>query len=78
MRTQSIDEARATFNALKDKIPPMLETNPSLCTATTLQAVCDALRKNPSFSLGHLAVELDLKDLLASPQVARYGYCVKQ
>ena len=64
-----MSEARAAFNLFRDKIPPMLEIDPNLCTQATLQQVSDSLRKNPTCSLFHLAVELDLRKVVASETV---------
>ena len=61
-----MSEARATFNLFRDKIPPMLEIDPNLCTLGCLQQVSDSLRKNPTYSLSHLAVELDLRKVMSN------------
>ena len=64
-----MSEARATFNVFRDKIPPMLEIDPNLCTLGALQQVSDSMRKNPSYSLSHLAVELDFRKVMAEKSV---------
>ena len=61
-----MSEARATFNLFRDKIPPMLEIDPNLCTLGSLQQVSDSMRKNPTYSLSHLAVDLDLREVMAN------------
>jgi hypothetical protein len=42
----------------------MLEIDPNLCTLAMLQSVCDSLRKSPSYSLAHLAVEMDFRKIM--------------
>ena len=61
-----MSEARATFNLFRDKIPPMLEIDPNLCTLGSLQQVSDSMRKNPTYSLSHLAVELDMRKVMSN------------
>ena len=69
LRSTDVSEARATFNVFRDKIPPMLEIDPNLCTLGALQQVSDSMRKNPSYSLSHLAVELDFRKVMAEKSV---------
>ena len=69
LRSTDVSEARATFNLFRDKIPPILEIDPNLCTLGILQQISDSMRKNPTYSLSHLAVELDLRKVMASDSV---------
>lgn len=55
------------FSAYLLTIPAFLATKPDLATTSSLQKLVDCVREHPSWSLAHLAVALDMTDLLASP-----------
>ena len=64
LRSTDESEARSAFNLFRNKIPPILEIDPNLCTLGVLQQISDSMRKNPTYSLSHLAVELDLRKVM--------------
>lgn len=70
LRTGDVDHARIIFDNFKAKLPPLLAIDPDLCAVSSLQQLCDALRKNPTLSVAHLAVMFDLRKVAADASVA--------
>ena len=70
-RTTDLGECRQRFTTLKAILPILLSIDPDVCTQAYLQLMCDALRNNPSYTLAHLAVELDLKNVVTSSLVSQ-------
>ena len=66
-RTRDISEAEARFEAYLQIVPPFLSIKPELASVSHLQKLIDKVRERPSCSLSHLAVLLDMPDLLPTP-----------
>lgn len=66
-RTRDISEAEARFEAYLQILPAFLSIKPELATTSNLQKIIDKVRECPSCSLCHLAVLLDMPDMLPSP-----------
>jgi hypothetical protein len=47
-------------------LPVIFSIDPDVCTNFYLQAMCDSLRANPGYTFAHVAVELDLKNVITS------------
>jgi hypothetical protein len=61
-----LDECRERFQLYKPILPILLSIDPDLCSQSSLQAMSDTVRNNPSYGLAHLAVELDYKNVITS------------
>jgi len=64
-RTGDVSEAEARFEAFKSVIPPFLTARPELCCTGSLQKLSDCIREHHDWGLVHLAVSLDMVDLVA-------------
>jgi len=63
-RTGDVSEAEARFEAFKTVIPSFLTARPELCCNGSLQKLCDCIREHQDWGLCHMAVSLDMVDLL--------------
>ena len=66
-RTRDVSEAEARFEAYLQIVPAFLSIKSELATTSNLQKLIDKIREHPSYSLCHLAVLLDMTDLLPAP-----------
>lgn len=66
-RCPDANEAEDRFVSYLKIIPVFLEARPELYNKGSLQKLCDAARENPSWSASHIAVSLDMADLVANP-----------
>jgi len=64
-RTGDVSEAEARFEAFMSIIPPYLSARPELCCTGSLQKLSDCIRQHPDWGLCHIAVSLDMVDLVA-------------
>jgi len=64
-RTGDVSEAEARFEAFKSVIPAFLTVRPELCCTGSLQKLSDCIREHQDWSLVHIAVSLDMVDLVA-------------
>ena len=65
-RTHSPEEADRMFQSYSRILPSYLTARPELCTAGSLQKLSDCVRDHPDWGLVHVAVHLDLVDLVGS------------
>jgi len=63
-RTGDVSEAEARFEAFRSVIPPFLSARAELCCTGSLQKLSDCLREHQDWGLVHLAVSLDMVDLV--------------
>ena len=66
-----MNEATARFATLSNKVPFLLDADPALCCQASLQALCDALNANPTLGLMHLAVMMDLRNVITKEGVLK-------
>ena len=52
------------FEAFKSVVPPFLTVRPELCCAGSLQKLSDCIREHQDWGLVHMAVSLDMVDLV--------------
>ena len=64
LRSNDEREAVTRLEGLKKMLPHFLSARPELCNAGSLQKLCDAVKDHPDWGLCHMAVLLDLVDLL--------------
>ncbi len=71
-RGSDLPSAQGRFFFLKDKLPLFSEIDPacpSIATQAGLQQLGDAIRANPSRTPLHIAVQLDMRTVVASPRI---------
>lgn len=66
-RSRDVSEAEARFEAYLQTVPAFLACRPELAATGSLQKLIDCVREHPLWSLAHLAVSLDMMDLLTVP-----------
>ena len=66
LRTHSAEEADRMFLNLSRILPSYLAARPELCTVGSLQKLSDCVRDHPDWSLVHVAIHLDMVDLVGS------------
>ena len=66
-----LDIARTSFKNISQKLTFLLEIHPELFCQASLQYLCDALRRNPSLNMCHLAVQFDLKKAIEETDVLK-------
>ena len=71
LRSPDVDLTRGMFLVYKAKIPPLLLMDPHLCNQDILQKVTEALRTNPSLTLMHLTLMLDLKSVVTHAEALK-------
>ena len=65
-RTESQSEAETRFNLYTKTLPHFLTARQELGCSGSLQKLCDCVRDHPDYGLCHLAVSLDMVDLVAA------------
>ena len=55
----------ARFQSFSLILPAFLLARPELCTTSYLQKLCDCVREHQDWGLAHVAVSLDMVDLLS-------------
>ena len=65
LRSSNEREAVARLENLKKIVPHFLSARPELYNVGSLQKLCDAVKDHPDWGLCHIAVLLDLVDLVA-------------
>ena len=68
LRTVVRADAERLFSVYKNILPSFLAAKPELCCKAGLQKLCDAAREHPDYALCHIAVLLDMIDLVSSQQ----------
>ncbi|XP_065217015.1 85/88 kDa calcium-independent phospholipase A2-like [Planococcus citri] len=68
-RSLDISEAEVKFVTYKDKIPVLLNVCKDACKVDSLQKICDVLNENPSWTVAHIAIQLNLLDVLSKPEI---------
>ena len=66
MRSHSVQEADRRFQTFSKILPHFLSARPELCNVGSLQKVSDCARDHPDWGLVHVAVHLDLVDLVGT------------
>ena len=66
LRTHSVEEADRMFLNLSRILPSYLAARPELCVVGSLQKLSDCVRDHPDWSLVHVAIHLDMVDLVGS------------
>ncbi|CAH0390184.1 unnamed protein product [Bemisia tabaci] len=69
-RSQDSEEAAQRFSILNEVLPALVEVASEVCNLNGIQRICDTLVENPYWTLAHLAVYLDLFDIIGTPAVA--------
>ncbi|XP_076272916.1 calcium-independent phospholipase A2 VIA isoform X3 [Rhynchophorus ferrugineus] len=62
VRTNTLDEAKAKFTILHDKLPVFVEIAKEMCNVNGLQKICDVLSEHQSWTVAHLAAYFALYD----------------
>ena len=66
LRTHSVEEADRMFVSYSKVLPCYLTARHELCTVGSLQKLSDCVRDHPDWGLVHIAVHLDLVDLVGA------------
>ncbi|XP_003738930.2 85/88 kDa calcium-independent phospholipase A2 [Galendromus occidentalis] len=65
-------EAQQQFALLREKLPQLLEIHESFPSKELFRNYSNCALENPSWSVAHIAVALNLLDILRSPSVTKY------
>jgi len=63
-RSTNSEEIHNRFDVYKRILPHYLTSRPEMCNVGSLQKLCDNIRDHPDWGLCHLAVHLDMIDLV--------------
>ena len=66
LTTTNVQEAEKLFETYQRILPSFLAAKPELCNKRDLQRLCDSARDHPDYGLCHIAVNLDMIDLVSS------------
>ena len=66
MRSHSVQEADRRFQIYSKILPHFLTARPELCNVGSLQKLSDCARDHPDWGLVHIAVHLDMVDLVGT------------
>ena len=71
LTTTNVQEAEKLFETYQKILPAFLAAKPELCNKRDLQRLCDSARDHPDYGLCHIAVNLDMIDLVSREDFKR-------